>query len=451
MRSSRRKLTPHQIGQYLLSWRLSLMMLLALVLGGTASSVYALKVPLYFISLVFIVQAIWTRSNPFSALLRPPVILGGLLVLGFGLYLIPLPVSLWGGLSGRDIIQSSFELVHAEKPSMPLSLAPHATYLSAFNFLPIIAITLIMLLSAGHTEIKRAEKTIIFAAVLSLIIGIIDVAAKQHLFSVYEVYSRGLPTGIFPNINHQAVFMAVAMPLAIYYLHKGQSRGSSSNLRVSTLSAMAVIALILGVFLCRSTAGYGLSIVAISSALFIMNRKKKLSVLFLMPIILLAVAICIDLMTGGRFISPVLDKFSSTFASSRGQIYITSIEAAREFGIFGIGPGAFEAVYRIFENKDTISKTYINAVHNDYIQLYMEFGLLGIGWIVAGFIWYIQAVFKVNKSRSSRKAQYLIYALCLAILLIHSAVDYPLRTVSLSALFFFLVLRLDQFSAQRAN
>lgn len=451
MKFARRTVTPQTLGNQLQNWRLSILIFLTIVLGGTASAVYTLKVPLYFISLAFIVHAIWTRKNPFSALLRPPVVIGALLILLFGLYLIPLPASIWTELAGRDIVKTSFDLVGAETPSLPLSLAPQATYLSVFNFLPLIAITLIMLLSAQQSEIKKAEKTIIFTAVLSLIIGIVDVATKQHLFSAYDVYSRGLPVGMFPNINHQAVLMVIAMPLAIYYLHKGQSSRSSPSLVVSTFSAMAVITLILGVFLCRSTAGYGLTIIALSAALFIMNRKKKLSFLFLMPILVLAIAAGADLLTGGKFITPVLEKFSSTFASSRGQIYATSLEAAREFGVFGIGPGAFEPVYRIFENKETISKIYINAVHNDYIQLFMEFGIWGAIWMLAGVIWYIKAVYGVSKSRSSRKPQYLIYALGIAILLVHSVVDYPLRTVSLSAVFFFLVLRLDHFSAQRAS
>ena len=93
----------------------------------------------------------------------------------------------------------------------------------------------------------------------------------------------------------------------------------------------------------------------------------------------------------------------------------------------------------MFEPAGAILSTYINHAHNDWIELYLE-----AGWpaliVLAGFlVWFVKAATTAWLTRSANSAidRGLACAASISILvmLLHSLVDYPLRTTALSSLF----------------
>ena len=426
------------------NWRLSLLLVVCVLLGGTSQNVLTLKIPLYSISILFIGHALFTRKCNLRSIFSPTVSLGGGLLALYFIYIIPTPPSFWANLSGREMVVESFALTNSPLPWLPLSLSPRQSLESLFSFLPVLAIALIMRLSATHLEIQNAEKSIIVSGVLSCLIGYVEVLSGIHIYKAYELYSVGFPVGVFTNINHQATLSAIALPLATYFLLRRSHRIDVNKAR-TFLGALAVILLILSLMLTRSSSGYFFLVLNTCLALIIMADQKFSLTRFVYPAIGLFVIIITSAVILDGQLQDLLAKISSQSETSRRQIFPTSIEAAKSLGIFGAGPGSFDTIYRIFENHEAIKNVYVNEAHNEYIQLWIELGIFGVLWLVAALLWLTLKVKSLFFSATRPIKLHYIYFLSILTVIIHSAVDFPLRTIGLSALFSFLVIRFDEF------
>jgi O-antigen ligase len=91
-------------------------------------------------------------------------------------------------------------------------------------------------------------------------------------------------------------------------------------------------------------------------------------------------------------------------------------------------------VYHLYESRDHISNTYVNHAHDDYIEITLELGVAGVLLIIAFLIWWVAAVWRAWSNADAG-----IYAraasIASAAVLVHSLVDFPLRTAAISAAF----------------
>jgi O-antigen ligase len=110
------------------------------------------------------------------------------------------------------------------------------------------------------------------------------------------------------------------------------------------------------------------------------------------------------------------------------------MRAVRDFLPWGSGLGSFRSVYQLYESRDQISTTYVVHAHDDYLELALELGVGGILLIIAFLAWWARAVW-----RAWRDADAGIYAraasIATAAILVHSLVDFPLRTAAIDAAF----------------
>jgi len=128
-------------------------------------------------------------------------------------------------------------------------------------------------------------------------------------------------------------------------------------------------------------------------------------------------------------------------ADGRIAIARNTIEAAMATMPFGAGLGAFVPVYAMFENpQDLMAGAYANHAHNDFLELWLETGvvapiLLGVFafWLIrrSAEVWRRSQSGEFGIDQSSTRAATLIIALLVA----HSLVDYPLRTGAMMAVF----------------
>jgi O-antigen ligase len=101
---------------------------------------------------------------------------------------------------------------------------------------------------------------------------------------------------------------------------------------------------------------------------------------------------------------------------------------------FGSGLGSFQSVYPLYERPDQVTITFVVHAHNDYAELILELGVAGIILILLFLAWWCGAVWRVwrtaEASPFARAA-----AIASAAVLIHSLVDFPLRTEAIATLF----------------
>jgi len=90
---------------------------------------------------------------------------------------------------------------------------------------------------------------------------------------------------------------------------------------------------------------------------------------------------------------PVASRLSSSmssvseFMNGRDVIWLDALEHAMERPLVGFGPRTF---HDVFTGRDAIRDKEVGSWHNDYLQMYMESGLFGLG----GFLWVMFLVFR---------------------------------------------------------
>ena len=107
---------------------------------------------------------------------------------------------------------------------------------------------------------------------------------------------------------------------------------------------------------------------------------------------------------------------------------------------FGSGFGTFVPIYEKFAPRTLLRESYVNHAHDDWLELWLTGGAPAIVIAVGFLAWLAASTFRLWSS-GHQEAPVLDLALAQAapivivLLLLHSAVDYPLRTAALSVLF----------------
>lgn len=425
-------------------YRLTVLLCLCVVLGGTAQWVMTFKVPLYLCSLVFIGWILTTSErHPLRDLLCAPLIVFFALPLLYVLYLVPLPSGLWSGLASKEQVVAGYNILGMPLPAAPLSISSEKTFLSLFAFLPVAAIILITRLSSNAAELKTALRSLPFIALGIAVLGCIQALVGGDALRFYENFTEGRPVSIFSNTNHLGTFLAIMLPFALIALlasHRKVDRQAAFQKRA--VAGMVAIILIATALLTKSSAGYILIILSLVLGVLWLKKTaaaRNLTLLFLGFGLLVFIA---DFFIfSGEFVA-FINKFSNTSGSSRLEIFKTTGVAIQNGGLFGYGPGSFRDVYKTFEGTDRLTRGVVNEAHNDYLQLWFELGYLGLAWMIAMagvFFFQLRKLWAVKHRRRLYETACVIGLLLIAL---HSMADYPLRTISIAALacFFLTVL-----------
>jgi hypothetical protein len=114
----------------------------------------------------------------------------------------------------------------------------------------------------------------------------------------------------------------------------------------------------------------------------------------------------------------------------RPQIALTTLSAIAATLPLGSGYGTFDIVYPSAESDVAVSASFINHAHNEPLELLLEGGVPAV---VAMLAYLVLIGWRLPAARRSPLA---LAALCgIGFILIHSLVDYPLRTAALVAVF----------------
>jgi O-antigen ligase len=125
---------------------------------------------------------------------------------------------------------------------------------------------------------------------------------------------------------------------------------------------------------------------------------------------------------------------AASATGARSQLWATTGQAIKDSFPFGTGLGSVQSVYHRYEKPDQVTKSYVNHAHNDYLELALELGLGGI-LLMVGFLtwWGIVATRIWVSSYGSPFGR--AATIATAAILVHSFVDFPLRTGAISAIF----------------
>ncbi|MER8680383.1 O-antigen ligase family protein [Mesorhizobium sp. M1405] len=223
--------------------------------------------------------------------------------------------------------------------------------------------------------------------------------------------------GLFANQNHFSALLFVSIPFVVYY---GLFRG---NLLSGSLGLVALLLLLLAA---GSRAGVliGLAITVLS-IIFLSSRSRASG------FGVLAIFIGLSVYTIGVWTKIETEVVDPAFG--RGEFARTTIEGIKDNWVTGIGFGNFQKAYQIYENEGMIFSKYVNHAHNDYLEIAFEGGVLAALLMALYFVLLFVSFARIRRDPLQKAA-----FLAVSFLLIHSLVDYPLRTEALAMTFAFM-------------
>lgn len=424
-----------------LFWTAAIVMTLAIVLGGATRFNETQAQIIELASLPLLGLALWRLGQTgISKGLKLPIgIILAVAVIPL-VQIVPLPSGLWSRLPGHQTAAELRNLAGVQGGWLAISLNPRDTLAQALALIPPLAVFLATALLPLHRRRMLIVPLLVMVAV-AILVGVGQIVGGQEsTLYFYEHSNHDSALGFFANRNHQAALLVVATPLATLWLNIDRHQFRHSALPAAMALALLLTAMI-ALIVVKSRAGVFLLLPALAGSLALLwnneHRESRKIVAIVGAVITLTLFVGVALGIG-----PVMERFSEGYEDfsfgGRVSTAIATWRAAIDFLPFGSGVGTFVQVYTGYEDVDIIGPAFWNHAHNDYVESFLETGLLGLLAGLAFAYWWLRRTFEAWTGPSSPAATLTRAAsLVTGLLLLHSTVDYPLRTLALSVVFAF--------------
>lgn len=413
------------------SWTTLGYIVAVLLLGGASAAGQLANLILQTLGAVLIAWTLWSEAPANGTRTGLRLFLLALLALGLVQFL-PLPPALWQLLPGRQVVADGFTLAGAPLPWLAYSLDPWGSLQSLIWWIPPLAILVSM-----RAKLSPESRQVIWA-VLGLAYVSVVMAAIQSFGDggyLYAITNKGNGVGLFANSNHFGSFMLITIALAGGQWIHDRPRGSAGQVRLVQhyFLAALLVPLIVGVFLSQSLA-CALLLVPLLGGIALAARPD---ITIRWPLVCILGAIIavgmVWLLSSGLAANDLMSK-SETAGISRGEFLVNGIEMVRNFGPFGSGLGTFREIYPWYEDGAKIGTTYVNHAHNDLLELVIETGLIGLAVLALFLRWFLGRSWTIWNTARADHPVALTATLAIGVILLHSLVDYPMRTAAISGL-----------------
>jgi hypothetical protein len=407
------------------------------VFGGASRQNAFQVIGLELLSLPLLLCALWrhVQLNSWAEIRWPGLIVLAMAVLVLA-QLLPLPPFIWNHLPGHAPAAEALRLAGLDRAWRPLSLTPEVTSRYGLALLPPIAVFL------GASQLNARQRLwlsllIPLAAAVSLGVGIAQMLGDpEGPLYFYANTNRDSAVGLFSNRNHQAALLVACLPFAALWLRAPEQRERVGP-PVGPLLALALFGIvIIGVIVLRSRAGVLLLVPSLLASLALtwrgglaFNRWMAAG----LGVIVLG-AVILGLVVG---FGPLKARFET---KGEGRAVSTPIAAGAAWALqpTGGGLGSFRNIYAGVETNETMAESYWLHAHDDYLELWLEAGWLAVAILLGFLAWWGRTAVAAwrgppdlpgNLGRAASVAT--------GLLMVHSAVDYPLRTLAMACVFAF--------------
>lgn len=424
-------------GRYHLVLAAALLLVLG-ALGGASRADELQQSLVRVVAILGVAAALWPLDLAAFRDARAPLIGLGLVYLLLLVQLIPIPPDWWAGMPGHGI----YSAVAQQTETVgwrPWSLSPDLTLNALAALLPATAIALLTLALDFRGRLALA-RLIVGIACFSAVLGMLQFAGGGSSLHLFRTTSENSAVGLFANRNHQAVLMACALPilaaLASIRLRQedvprpqiGLALAAGALLLMGVAATGSRMGLLLG--LAGLVAAIAIILVTVPKGSFDVRRAALATAVLAAGAIVLPLSMLLARSGAAQRLAAA--PVDETRLAALGPM----LRAARTFFPFGAGFGTFDPVYRRFEPDALLSTIYLNQAHNEPMQLAIEGGAPALILLLVFLIWWVRAAFRAAIGVSvSRRAMGLAMGAATLILMLSSAVDYPLRTPLLSGIF----------------
>lgn len=412
-------------------WPLLLLLAAAILLGGGGTPAPQMELMLQLCAALCFLMMLYGPAR-MSAKRRPPPLAwtaAGVIVMLPILQLLPLPPVLWQAMPGRDIQMEALAIVGAQDQWRSWSLFPGRTLASLLAIIPAV-LALLMMSRLDPQDFKWPVAGIMAMIFLSLLLGAGQLAAgNDTALRFYAQSNPGFLNGFQANRNAQADILLIGMVAATATI--GKLRGRALRTSAAWLAIAALVVLVLGTFLTGSRTGIALIPVALLFSALIWYGFHRRVILFLGGSAPVAI-ISLWLLQKNGAIQKVLDRFDA-HTDLRSEIWSDAIFAIGVYWPFGAGIGSGAPILAAVERLEIVDITIPNRVHNDYLEFFLEAGIFGAFTVIAlgALVIFASVNYLKNSDAEARRIAHFPFA-AIAIVGLHSILDYPLRPMSLA-------------------
>lgn len=370
-----------------------------------------------------VLAALFAWQGGFSGLKDVPLLaraaLAGVIVLPL-LQIVPLPPAIWQALPGQGLRIAVLARAGLADSWQPLTLEPASTALVAImavGFATLVG----SLLRLSDAQFRTALLAGVALVLLGIAIGLLQVVSdgQPHL----QVDNMGgTMLGVFANKNHMA--MALACSILIFGLVVSRDLFKREQRR------LVVAGYIFFVFVCivttNSRAGLGLGLLA--AAIVFADLARGVALRWRIATLVALVLLVVALLSSSAF-EQVSGRVGDVDSDLRWRFAAWSWPLAERYALTGSGFGSFATLFAANEQLAWVKPTFVNAAHDDYLQLLIEAGWAGAALLVlmlAAVVRCIGACWSMPRRDPHRMEMVMGFAI-IVLFALHSGLDYPLR------------------------
>ncbi len=381
------------------------------------------------------------------------------------LYLVPMPIE-WLALISPATAAIHRETLGFDAGWRTLALEPHAAQTSWLRSLAFVCAFAVTLLVVNTRD--RAKQFVFLLVMFALLMSVYGImmhltGAKINWFGSMMNHAPQASATYF-NRNHFAGYLVMTLALGIglliadlrdkraetwrQFLRHFLTWIFSPKMRLRLVLCVMVIALVSTRSRMGNTAFFA-SLLATGVIGIIFSRHATRG-----TVVLLTSLIFIDIFIVGswfgveqlaqrieqtnvmRPVTEVVVTGTQESVESRLDASTDTIRMIKDFPIFGVGPGAWYAVFPNYRS-EVVTPGFFEFAHNDFAQFAAEFGVIGFAFVGGMVLWSFSMALSAHRNRRDPLMRGLSFAAMMAIIgiMIHSSVDFNLQIAANSMLF----------------
>lgn len=262
--------------------------------------------------------------------------------------------------------------------------------------------------------------------------GLVQWLSSSPMVLWYEKEAyKDSATGTLINRNHFAMllYLSIGALLTLARTRTEQSKRDPSRAEARQITLVAIFAvLVAGLVASKSRAGLALGLLVIASGAAGLWRGASRPV----RLISLALGLLIALPALWVAVPALIERAADvgidwSDPQSRGAVLRLSADTIARYPVFGTGAGTFSQTFTFYRPK--LMQVRYQEAHNDYLQIWVETGLIGLALAIAPVIAVGARVLSARK-QGGLSADLPVWV-SLGAVALHEAVDFPLRIPSL--------------------
>lgn len=349
------------------------------------------------------------------------------------LSLVPLSAALFASFPGRADVLADLQAAGAAPAWLPLTLDPWGSVRALLALLTFTAMWLLVSTLAQASRVRVLQWALLAGGVLALL-GFAQAAGGANAPRAFAFHHEQGAIGLFANRNHFGTLMAMLVPFA--FAAAVAARSQRTRLPPPAWFTLATLLALAGL-LSFSRAGMSLVLLSALASLLCVLPATQGGRARWAGALAFGVAAIAAVQVGWPRIAARMEQ--DALADTRWQYLDYGLDTLQAWLPWGSGLGSFRWVYAPHEPVGAMIGVYADRAHNDLLQVGIELGVPGLALIaalLAVLAWAWLRNLRAERANHAAQRPWLAAAaIAVAIPLLHSLVDYPLRTLACAVVF----------------